>query len=358
MKQPLVTIITITYNLVEAGRREFIIQNLESVHNQSYSNIEHIIIDGASNDGTVELLKPYEEKGWIKIYSEPDSGIYDAMNKGIMRASGEYINFLNSDDYFSHLDGVKESVVCLLRDNADFSYGISNNIDPDTQIPESIFFPKITTFYTYMPFSHQTMFTKRDTMLKFGMFDTSLKSASDYDFLIRLILSGAKGTECFLNFINFRIGGFSSKDYTLSQNEANLIRMKNFNSLTDIQYTHEDYKQMRDKREIPDSLLYAIMSRVHPDIQKEMMNEIKLYATHKLGITVMYRTHFLHAVKQDEKLPSASMGSNIFEKNIDKSKTLVLSLFGLVPLISVKSKHNKVNIKLFNFIPLFKIKKT
>ena len=72
---PLVTVITATYNLIENKRAKFIIQCLGSVHNQHYSNIEHIVIDGASNDGTLSLLKEYESQGWIKLFSEPDAGI-------------------------------------------------------------------------------------------------------------------------------------------------------------------------------------------------------------------------------------------------------------------------------------------
>ena len=70
---PLVTVITVTYNLIKGKREKFIIQCLESVHNQRYSNIEHIVIDGASDDGTLPLLKKYESLGWIKLFSEPDT---------------------------------------------------------------------------------------------------------------------------------------------------------------------------------------------------------------------------------------------------------------------------------------------
>ena len=74
---PPITVITATYNLIKNGRKEFFKQCLESVHNQTYPNIEHLIIDGASSDGTVEMLQEYADKGWIKYISEPDSGIYD-----------------------------------------------------------------------------------------------------------------------------------------------------------------------------------------------------------------------------------------------------------------------------------------
>jgi len=80
---PLVTIVTITFNLIKAGREKTFRQCLESVHNGTYKNVEHIVIDGASKDGTLDLIKEYANKGWVKYISEPDSGIYDAMNKGV-----------------------------------------------------------------------------------------------------------------------------------------------------------------------------------------------------------------------------------------------------------------------------------
>ena len=98
--KPLVTVVTITFNLIKAGREKTFRQSLESIHNQTYKNIEHIIIDGASQDGTIELLEEYAQKGWIKYYSESDTGIYNAFNKGIDRANGEYIVFVNSDDFY------------------------------------------------------------------------------------------------------------------------------------------------------------------------------------------------------------------------------------------------------------------
>ena len=89
---PLVTIVTITRNLVKEKREAFAKACIESVHFQSYPYIEHIIIDGASEDGTLEFLQSYVDKGYLTVYSEPDQGIYDAMNKGLARAKGKYIH--------------------------------------------------------------------------------------------------------------------------------------------------------------------------------------------------------------------------------------------------------------------------
>ncbi len=121
-KQPLVTIVTVVFNLIKSGRKEFFEQNLKSVHDQTYGNIEHIIVDGASNDGTLDLIKEYADKGWIRYISEKDAGIYDAMNKGIREAKGKYLALLNSDDFYHNKQAVEKSVEALEKNNADFSY--------------------------------------------------------------------------------------------------------------------------------------------------------------------------------------------------------------------------------------------
>ena len=97
-EHPKVTIVTITYNLIKAGRTDSFKQAVESVHRQNYDNIEHIIIDGASTDGSKELIEEYVKKKWVICFSEPDKGIYDAMNKGLQKATGDYVWFINAGD--------------------------------------------------------------------------------------------------------------------------------------------------------------------------------------------------------------------------------------------------------------------
>ena len=98
-KMPKITIVTATYNLIKAGRKEFFKKCIESIYSQTYKNFEHIIIDGASDDGTLDLIKEIAPRS--TVISEPDKGIYDAFNKGVKKASGEYVHFLNSDDYYT-----------------------------------------------------------------------------------------------------------------------------------------------------------------------------------------------------------------------------------------------------------------
>ena len=199
---PLVTVVTITYNLIKDGREKFVRQCIESVKNQTYPNIEHIIIDGASADGTLEIFKDYP---WLQVYSEPDSGIYDAMNKGVSHANGKYIAFLNSDDFWHDNRAVEVSVKALEENNADFSYAPCTYIDKNEDFL-GYWYPTIETFFAWMPFCHQTMFTKT----KLVKFDSKYKSSGDFDFLLKLILDGAKGIYVSLNFTTFRFIGMSS----------------------------------------------------------------------------------------------------------------------------------------------------
>ena len=96
MIRPKISIITVVYNILEHRRKDCFIKMLDSIKSQNYGNIEHIVIDGNSNDGTKEFLKSLG----VKFFSKKDNGIYDAMNNGIKKATGKYITFLNSDDYY------------------------------------------------------------------------------------------------------------------------------------------------------------------------------------------------------------------------------------------------------------------
>jgi glycosyltransferase involved in cell wall biosynthesis len=250
MKQPKVTVITATYNLIKNNRKDYFIQALESVHNQSYENIEHLVIDGASDDGTIKLLQEYQDKGWITYYSEPDKGIYDAFNKGIDKASGKYIAFLNSDDFYNNKNAVKLSVNKLEKTNADFSFATAHIVREDGSI-YYVFKPNTNWVWSRMPFCHQTMFTKTEVLKKEGKFNLEYKSASDYDFIIRLFLKNYKFCKVNANIATFRLGGESCENakvsileqmqifknlykefYDLSQNELeNIVR---FNDMPEI----------------------------------------------------------------------------------------------------------------------------
>lgn len=264
-----ITVVTITFNLIKNGRKDWFIQNLESVHNQTYQDFEHIIIDGASTDGTVELLEEYQNKGYIKYYSEPDNGIYDAMNKGMQRATGEYITYLNSDDFYHAADALAQVAKVLTETDADFLSGNALFIREDgTKYCVQKTRPEI--FFAHMPFCHQTLFVKTDLMKKLGGFDAGFKSAGDYDFIIRMFLSGAYGITLPYTFVSFRLGGLSYTQAQLSKNEVCMAMKNIYSNIVDCAI---DYELLYSKHIVPQVLFDAVKQRVHP----KLLHSLDLY---------------------------------------------------------------------------------
>ncbi|MCQ2735090.1 MAG: glycosyltransferase [Alphaproteobacteria bacterium] len=222
-----ITIVTATFNLIKNNRVETFKQCLESVHNQTYKDYEHIIIDGASTDGTLAILEEYQNKGWIKYYSEPDKGIYDAMNKGIDKAQGEYIAFLNSDDFYHNPNGFSE-VVKTMQNNPQAQFTYSGHIMLFEDGHKINMMPKIHKIFTRMPFCHQTMFTKTKLLKDYGKFNTNYKICADYDFIMKLALDNVFSIETPLIFTTFRQGGASDKYEEICKQDKINIYINNY----------------------------------------------------------------------------------------------------------------------------------
>lgn len=269
MKGLKVSVITVVYNAILVGREQYLRQCIESVHRQTYGNIEHIVIDGASTDGTIELLEEYQEQGWISYYSEKDNGIYDAMNKGIDKSTGEYIVFLNSDDYLHEEKGI-EKCIDKLEIDVDFVFSKCRIVDEE-DIECGYRCACMGVFYLYMPFIHQTMITKRKTMIKLGKFDTQFKSAADYHFILKCILSECTYKELEESFITFRLGGESEKNKELSVNETVSIYKETYNKKYNCNYTFEEYKDFYMNNYFPRALFEKIVSDVDEKTRKEML---------------------------------------------------------------------------------------
>jgi glycosyltransferase involved in cell wall biosynthesis len=224
----LISIITVSYN------SEVTIEDtITSVLNQTYQNIEYIIIDGKSTDGTVSIIKDYEiplrKKGityrWI---SEPDEGIYDAMNKGIKMAKGQIIGILNSDDWYEH-DTV-ETIFSMCKDSAHQIYsGAMNRVDAKQKVYKTMFNKKITNVKNYMPINHPATFVSKPVYDKIGLFDTAYRLSADYDFIFRAFNEGIsfKFTEKVL--VNMRNTGATGQLNNIwrSAKEDYLIQKKN-----------------------------------------------------------------------------------------------------------------------------------
>ncbi len=205
-----VSIITPSYN--SAGT----IQNtLESVRNQTYKNIEHIIVDGVSSDKTLEIVEQFPHI--FKIISEPDNGIYDAMNKGIQLATGDWIGILNADDFYTYNSVISE-VVQLIENRkeiegvyADLEFVASENTVRVIRRWKSGYYKEGDFFYGWMP-PHPTFFVKRELYEKYGLFNLRLGTAADYELMLRFIhKNNCKMAYLPKTIIKMRIGGASSE---------------------------------------------------------------------------------------------------------------------------------------------------
>ncbi|MFD2284861.1 glycosyltransferase [Pedobacter petrophilus] len=180
-----ISIITVVYN-----NHKTIKTAIDSVLGQHYQNIEYIIIDGNSTDGTTDFIYSYGDS-ISKVISEPDKGIYDAMNKGIALCTGEVIGILNSDDVYAHRNVLSEVMKQFTEDAAlDLVYGdlvyVKNN-DLDQVVRTWISKPYYPKFFEdgHVP-PHPSLFIKRSVYQKVGLFNLEMRLAADYEFMLRL----------------------------------------------------------------------------------------------------------------------------------------------------------------------------
>jgi len=205
-----ISIITATYN-----SQDTILDAINSVASQTYSNIEHIIIDGKSTDSTLSIVKENSDK-ISKIISEPDSGIYDALNKGIKNATGDVVAFMHADDIFANNNIIENAARLFQEQQTDSIYG-------DLQYVAKEDTSKIIRYWKSGKFTfsklkkgwmppHPTFFIKKEIYNKFGMFDTNFRIAADYDIILRF-LGKYKITTTYLPevMIKMRVGGESNK---------------------------------------------------------------------------------------------------------------------------------------------------
>lgn len=251
MYEPEVTIITPTYNIVDNNQADDFTLLVNLLARQTYPYIEHLIMDNASKDGTVEFLKEYKNSGYINFFSEPDRGKFDAMNKGIMRAKGKYVAFLSCDDFYHDITGLADIVNLMEAENADFCYFPAYCIHPDGYV--FLFTPAILNTFQVSPCSRQAIIFKRSTLGKIGLFDDKFKLLADYDLMIRLVLSGCKGILFDGNILTYKLGEQVSKHATQTEAECSHIFYKNYRTM--YQMTNEVLDRMVKLSEIPKPLL-------------------------------------------------------------------------------------------------------
>ena len=204
-----ISIITVVWNNAKTIK-----DAINSVLNQSYKDVEYIVIDGASTDGTIEIVKSYGDR--IKFISEKDNGLYDAMNKGIRMATGDVVGILNSDDFYAS-DKILQIVADeFLKGNIDSVYANLEYIDAND--PKRVIRYWRSKKYQEGIFrsgwhpAHPTFFVKKEIYEQYGVFDLSFKIAADYELMLRFF-EKYKITSSYVDevFVKMRIGGESNK---------------------------------------------------------------------------------------------------------------------------------------------------
>jgi glycosyltransferase involved in cell wall biosynthesis len=186
---------------------------IESVRNQNHPS-EHIIVDGASTDGTLKIIDEYRSS-ISRTVSEPDKGVYDAMNKGIKLASGEIIGILNADDMYADENVISRVAAAFERKGIESCYGDLTYVDSlditrVVRLWRSGAFGERKLFAGWMP-PHPTFFLKRNVYEKYGMFNLDLGSAADYELMLRLLLKYKISTFYIpLTLVKMRVGGVSN----------------------------------------------------------------------------------------------------------------------------------------------------
>lgn len=197
-----ISIITVVYNAVNTIER-----TIQSVLSQSYKNIEYIIIDGGSTDGTLEVIAQYIDKIACFV-SEPDKGIYDAMNKGIKRSTGDIIGLLNADDWYEE-EALKAVADSFDNDIADIIYG--NIYCVDIRGMKKPFFRDIPVkLFTGMVIPHPATFIRYSAYKKYGLYDTDYHIAADHELMLRMYIKGAIFKAIDTVIANFSCTGISS----------------------------------------------------------------------------------------------------------------------------------------------------
>lgn len=211
---PLVSVITVVFNGAASLAR-----TIESVRGQSYPNLEYIVVDGGSTDGSVEILRKYDASIDLWI-SEKDAGIYDAMNKGIRLASGSIIGILNSDDCYSP-DAAQAAVQALRDSSAGYCYGwvrltdaVGRVVGMAKPVPRPLFGERMLR---ETPLPHPTMFVRREVYETLGGFDPALKLAGDFEFIARIHRAGIQGVEIPKVLVDYRLGGASRNPLILRE---------------------------------------------------------------------------------------------------------------------------------------------
>lgn len=197
------------------NNRDTVAAALDSILAQTHPELELIVIDGASTDGTLEVLQGYGERLQVLI-SEPDQGIYDALNKGLAHASGDIVGFLHADDLLANSSALADIARAFAGGSVDAVYGDLQYVKKSQPLLvvrhwRGGEFTPVRLAWGWMP-PHPTLYLRRQIYERFGKFDTSYRIAADYDFMLRILRSGELRVQYLPRvLVNMRVGGTSNR---------------------------------------------------------------------------------------------------------------------------------------------------
>ncbi len=247
----MLSIIIATYNLVKNKRVDTFRQCIESIRSQHFKDLEIVIIDGASSDGSIELIhQTFDESKELlyRLHSEPDEGIYDAMNKGIHRSQGEYIYFLNSDDYLTSPKSLSEIMRLFADKPLDYAY--APILFTEANGSRRTIKPQFFRLLYKMPFSHQGVIIRKNVFREIGDFNTNLAIGADHALILKMITSGYSGNSTPEILATFRDGGASA----ITESEGYMEKARIFYEVyhpVAPNLSTEDFLSYINKREFP-----------------------------------------------------------------------------------------------------------
>ena len=210
-----VSIITVAFNSAKT-----LPHAMDSILRQTYKDIEYIVVDGLSNDGTVDVIKSYEPRfgGRMRWVSEKDRGIYDAMNKGVHLCTGDVVGVLNSDDFLTD-DTVIERMVSQFTDDVGAVYGDVHFVKPE-DLSKSVRYYSGRVFRPwlvrigYLP-PHPSLYVRRELFDKYGYYDASLRISADFELIARLGYKNHVPMKYLhIDFVTMRVGGASTRSWS------------------------------------------------------------------------------------------------------------------------------------------------
>ena len=353
--KPKVTIVSAVWNLYDEGRVEFFEQMMETVHNQTYSNIEHLIVNNNSTDGTAELIDKYVQKGWAKVVFEPEQGLWHAMNRGIQEAAGEFINFMNSDDFFSTEQAVELVMTKIQQEGADWGYGASYMVNRDNinEIYWKWIVPDWQAIYSGKCPNHQAIFLRTSLLKKMGGFKFNPKhpySMCDDFVTMELVFGGYVPAVIGKYIVKFRNGGASKNTNSLNTSLYVDYIMEKVGRAwgIDIKFFEMIYYEWAGNN------LFSVNFRLlASEIEKIQIPQWKSYMNEK------YEEWHKAVKKPIKKSKYYLFGLIPVLKVYEYQAATKCNLFGFLPALTTCWNEHQTKIKyyLFGIIPVWKIKR-